>query len=1078
MKINKLFLPLLFFIFVSSSLNAAFMKNIPMALSQPNGEQINIYASGDEIYNYLHDANNYTIIQNPKTGYYCYAIISDGKLISSNFVFGTVNPLTLGIPKGLRISDEELQMRLHKFDMPPKPIINKANNQIQTSNIGLINNLVIFIRFSDQTEWTDQTSFLDNQFNNPNTSSMFNFYKEVSYNQLQIKTTFYPIASGSTIVSFQDSHPRNYYSPYSVTNTIGYTNDSSLTYREHNLLKSAANAVSSQVPVSLIIDNDNDGLIDNVAFYVEGTNDAWASLLWPHMWALYTYDVKINGKRIWNYNFFIQNPWIYQSRAVSVLCHEMFHSLGAPDLYHYVGNGIQPADGWDLMENDAPQHMGAFMKWKYGKWISSIPEITCGGTYTVNSLLSPTNNAFKIKSPNSATEYFYVEYRQNTGLYESLIPGKGLLVYRINTAAGDGNASGPPDEVYIYRPGGTTTVNGTPANAAFSLESGRTQINDATNPSSFLSTGAAGGLLLDQVSSYSSSTMSFRISFAIPVSTLNSPANTAISVKLNPSFAWSNPLCVNYHRFQVSDKIDFSNIIYDKQNLLSSSINMTDYTLKPYTTYYWRVQSTSGGYTTAWSPSYSFSTRPDDPQIKKQSYSQYGCKGSIVNFFMVPTSAQSVTLQYQWQKDGVDLAGQTNPSMILTNVDYQNSGIYRCKVTDFPYDNVVYTDEMPLYVGMTPSIQRQPVNAVASLGEGAIFDFQLHANFLPPLYQPSIQWYRGTTALTDNNKYAGTKSSLLTIKDVAITDLGNDYYAVITSLCGSNTTAKGTLTEKPSVQISLNPIDAASCEGKDAIFTADATIKGTGTVVYQWNRNNIPLTDGARISGAATKQLTVKSVQSSDIGKYNLFITINPGNIQAKTSDANLTTLKTPNYPNYVDSALTAQSGKNLSLVCDIIDDPSYTYQWQFKNIDIAGATTKTFTKATITSADAGLYRCIIKNTCGSDTSKNFDVSVTYYNLTLVEENSSNGYVLYSPVPNPANENCEVSFYLPEDNFAQVILYDIQGKVVANLLDNKLNQGMNKFKIDAAKHGLKSGIYILSLKVKGLVLTEKISIIH
>ena len=49
----------------------------------------------------------------------------------------------------------------------------------------------------------------------------------------------------------------------------------------------------------------------------------------------------------------------------------------------------------------------------------------------------------------------FLEYRRKQGLYEVNTPGvdNGLLVYRINTCCG-GNADGPPDEVYIYRPGG------------------------------------------------------------------------------------------------------------------------------------------------------------------------------------------------------------------------------------------------------------------------------------------------------------------------------------------------------------------------------------------------------------------------------------------------------------------------------------------------------------------------------------------------------------------------------------------------------------------------------------------------
>ncbi|MCE1165058.1 MAG: hypothetical protein LWX07_06625 [Bacteroidetes bacterium] len=71
-----------------------------------------------------------------------------------------------------------------------------------------------------------------------------------------------------------------------------------------------------------------------------------------------------------------------------------------------------------------------------------------------------------------------------------MIPGDGLIVLRINTAA-NGNANGPPDEVYAYRQNGTLTANGFPTTANYCSEVGRTQINNSTNPTPFLSNRAA-----------------------------------------------------------------------------------------------------------------------------------------------------------------------------------------------------------------------------------------------------------------------------------------------------------------------------------------------------------------------------------------------------------------------------------------------------------------------------------------------------------------------------------------------------------------------------------------------------------
>ena len=83
----------------------------------------------------------------------------------------------------------------------------------------------------------------------------------------------------------------------------------------------------------------------------------------------------------------------------------------------------------------------------------------------------------------------------------------------MNTTVGDGNAGGPPDELYAYRPGGTTTANGSPYDAVFSADHGRTAINDDTDPASFLTDGSDGGLLICDVGSIGD-TISFKYGYS------------------------------------------------------------------------------------------------------------------------------------------------------------------------------------------------------------------------------------------------------------------------------------------------------------------------------------------------------------------------------------------------------------------------------------------------------------------------------------------------------------------------------------------------------------------------------------
>jgi M6 family metalloprotease-like protein len=587
---------LLFSMFTTVAPEAAPIRDFPVTLVQPDGEVIKCFVSGDEYFNYYHDAAGFKIIQNPATGYYTYAVEMNGEFVPSEFLVNSVSPKALGLSKTLKSPKKKLDEAFKEFSGRYSDNVQLIVNAPQK---GTINNIVVFIRFSGEAAYTDVISTYSSMFNSTTlgANSMRNYFTEISYNQLTVSTTFYPTTT-SAVLSFQDSHPRGYFQPYSVSNTIGYdtsipwndtTNANGATYREQVLIKNATTAISSQIPTSLNIDGDSDGNVDNVCFIVSGSPGAWSSLLWPHQWELFSQTVNINNKRVYTYNFQLRDYTVSSSAGVGVLAHEMSHSIGSPDLYHYTNDGLEPIGKWDLMERNMnpPQHMTAYMKYRYGNWIASIPTITTSGTYSLNPLTSATNNAYRINSPNSTTEYFIVEYRHRMGTFEASLPGEGLIAYRINTAEdGNGNSEGPPDEVYIYRPGGSLTANGSPDSANFGSAVARTAINDSTNPSGFLSSGALGGLNISNIGT-AGSTISFNV-------TIGGSPTISLGVALdNTTLAWTSSGNASWfgQKLVTHDGVDAaqSGSITDGQ----ASHLETKVTGPGTLTFYWKVSSES-----------------------------------------------------------------------------------------------------------------------------------------------------------------------------------------------------------------------------------------------------------------------------------------------------------------------------------------------------------------------------------------------------------------------------------------------------------------------------------------------------
>ena len=488
-----------FYFLLSPSAHAVYVQKMPVNQIQPSGDTLHFFVTGDECYHRFHDDANYTIVQD-HAGYWVYAIPSPtGGIQPSTYRVGTIDPATLGIQPGLQITKNEWLERRKAWDIPEQYRI--APPKTSGRNHGDFCNLVIFIRFADDTSYTRSLASIDQMWSDSSrddVTSVYNYFKHVSYNKIFVHTYYAPTPDSNTILSYQSPHPRAYYMPYNESNTIGYTNYSERTEREFELLVGAVNYIndSAPVPSEYNLDCDNDGYVDNVNFVVKGSYTGWNDLLWPHKWNLYGHEVFINGKQVSTFNFALEGSGA-DYFGPSTFCHEMFHSLGAPDLYRYnEGTDVSPVGNWDLMATNTkpPQNMSAYMKYKYGNWLDSIPLITTPGTYTLHSVADSVPGTNIYRFPSADPDQFYVvEYRDNTETFDKTIPGKGLLIYRIDTRF-NGNAgyNGEDnfDEIWLFRPGSSDSrTSGYLSRAFFSSIARRTEFSPSTDPFPHLSDG-------------------------------------------------------------------------------------------------------------------------------------------------------------------------------------------------------------------------------------------------------------------------------------------------------------------------------------------------------------------------------------------------------------------------------------------------------------------------------------------------------------------------------------------------------------------------------------------------------------
>ena len=165
---------------ITNPAHAAPLVNFPVTVTQPDGTKLNLFASGDEFYNWLHDADGYTVMQHPTSGYYVYADLIHSELVPTRYVVGKVDPANVGLSPDLNVSSEKMeQIRQERIART-----STAAGVIRYApTTGTINNLVVFIRFAGESEFTDATTTYTNMLNDSTAgaNSMVNYYTEVSY---------------------------------------------------------------------------------------------------------------------------------------------------------------------------------------------------------------------------------------------------------------------------------------------------------------------------------------------------------------------------------------------------------------------------------------------------------------------------------------------------------------------------------------------------------------------------------------------------------------------------------------------------------------------------------------------------------------------------------------------------------------------------------------------------------------------------------------------------------------------------------------------------------------------------------
>ena len=164
-----------------------------------------------------------------------------------------------------------------------------------------------------------------------------------------------------------------------------------------------------------------------------------------------------------------------------------------------------------------------------------------------------------------------------------------------------------------------------------------------------------------------------------------------------------------------------------------------------------------------------------------------------------------------------------------------------------------------------PQITVQPTNQTVIGGATVVFAVTTTGP------QVNYQWRKDGSPLTNGVNLTGATASTLTLSNVTMASAGA-YSVVVTNLGGSVTSSNAVLTVLITPpEITVQPTNYVSVVTAPAKFTVTAT--GATPLIYQWQKDGNPLTNGANLSGANTPSLVISNTAFADAGIYSVVIT-------------------------------------------------------------------------------------------------------------------------------------------------------------------------------------------------------------
>ena len=219
-------------------------------------------------------------------------------------------------------------------------------------------------------------------------------------------------------------------------------------------------------------------------------------------------------------------------------------------------------------------------------------------------------------------------------------------------------------------------------------------------------------------------------------------------------------------------------------------------------------------------------------------------------------------INFQWRKDGADIAGATSNQLSLPATNMNDNGAVISVVVTNAAGSVTSSGALLSVNAIPPTISTHPLSQTVADGDGVSFSVDVQGS--SPL---NFQWQRNGIDIPSAN------ASTLSLPSVDMTNNSDSYTIVVSNAGGSVTSNAATLTVQAILpQITLQPGDVSVFESNDASFNVSAT--GSLPLSFQWRRN------GVIINGATGNSHTVTATAMANNGElYDVVVSNAAGTV-------------------------------------------------------------------------------------------------------------------------------------------------------------------------------------------------------